>query len=106
MKRFIIILLAVFAVVFGAATTAEAGGDGSRTYYRSYGGPTYYRSYSAPRYSYGTYGYCTPRYYGGSYGYCAPRYYGGSYGYCAPRYYYPHGGITIAVPGFGFHMCR
>jgi hypothetical protein len=105
MKRFIIILLAGFAVVFGAATTAEAGGYGCRTYYRSHCGPSYYRSYHcAPRYHYRSYGYCAPRYYGGSYGYCAPRYYGGSYGYYAPRYY--HGGITVAIPGFGFHFCH
>jgi hypothetical protein len=96
MKRFAIILLVGFAVCFGAARTAEAGGYGCRTYYRSHCGPSYYRSYCAPRYYYRPY----------SYGYCAPRYYYRpySYGYCAPRYY--HSGVTIAVPGFGFHICR
>jgi hypothetical protein len=98
MKRFMIIRIAGFAVFFGSASTAEAGGYGYRTYYRSTCGPSHYRGY------YRSYN-CYPRYY--TYDHCAPRYYYHrpySYGYCAPRYY--HRGITIAVPGFGFHICR
>jgi hypothetical protein len=97
MKHFLIILLAGFVFYFGAASTAQAGGDGYRTYSRSTCGPSYYRGY------YRSYN-CVPRYH--SYESYSPVYYRRpyDYGYCAPRIY--HSGIRLAVPFFGFGLRR
>jgi hypothetical protein len=102
MKRLLLILTILIAVVFASATPATAYwrrgyyyGAAYRPYYGAYYRPYYYRPYRAYYYP----GYYGAYYYPGYYG-AYPGYYGGYYpGYYGAYYrgYYPRVGVGVGV---------